>query len=309
MTPLHVDETPVDLALAGRLVAIEFPEWSDLPLTPAGGGTDNIMFRLGADLLLRVPRTPGTAAALVKEQTWLPRLAPYLPVRIPEPVAAGRPVAGFPHRWAVYRWIQGTEPSPGTVEDWPSFGRALAEFVRALRAADSMGACRSPGLNFYRGQRFADRPAWTYDVLADCADLPDEDTDLAHSRAVIDAADAAGSPHLRPTWLHGDLRPANLLAHDGRLAAVIDFGALSIGDPTAEHAAVWDLPRAAREAYRGALSVDDATWLRAAAWSLLIGLSGIVHYRISWPDFADGCRRRVREVLADPSLPGHPLAD
>ena len=58
MTPLHLDEVAIDEDLVRRLVDGQFPEWSGLALTPASGGTENRMLRLGDHLLVRLPRTP-----------------------------------------------------------------------------------------------------------------------------------------------------------------------------------------------------------------------------------------------------------
>ncbi|MFZ2504482.1 MAG: phosphotransferase, partial [Nocardioides sp.] len=100
-------------------------------------------------------------------------------------------------------------------------------------------------------------------------------------------------------WLHTDLKPSNLLARDGRLAAVIDFGGLSIGYPDAEHAPTWDLPAAARAAYREALSLDDDVWRRARAWAVLVGVSGVPYYWTSYPEFAQECVRRLQAVAGE----------
>ena len=42
-------------------------------------------------------------------------------------------------------------------------------------------------------------------------------------------------------WLHGDLLPGNVLVHEGRLSAVIDWGLLTTGDPAADLVAAWHL--------------------------------------------------------------------
>lgn len=304
---LHPDETPIDPQLAKTLVAQQFPQWAGLELGPAGAGTDNVMYRLGDDLLLRLPRTPFTAKALHKEVTWLPRLAPALPLQVPAPVAVGEPNAGYPHPWAVYSWIPGESADLAEIADQAEFGRSLARFVLALRQADHAGARRCDGFDFYRSLPFRDRPAWAERVVTDCRALPAaaDTLDLDAAAAVLAAADAlpaVGSDGPAQLWLHSDLRPANLLVHGGELTAVIDWGALSLGDGTAEHAPVWDLSAAARAGYRDELRAADDVWLRAAGWSLIIGLSGVLHYHRSWPAFADESRARVRAVLADPSV-------
>src|SRR6185437_1948714 len=93
LTPrMHADELDIDEALAGRLVAEQFPEWARLSLRRIEpSGTDNAIFRLGDELSVRIPRRDGATAPGSKELEWLPRLAPLLPVEIPVPVAQGRP--------------------------------------------------------------------------------------------------------------------------------------------------------------------------------------------------------------------------
>jgi aminoglycoside phosphotransferase (APT) family kinase protein len=69
-----------------------------------------------------------------------------------------------------------------------------------------------------------------------------------------------------PVWIHCDLLRPNLLVRDGRLRAVIDFGAVGVGDPATDVIAAWSVfGRAGRATFRAALDVDDGTWERAAA--------------------------------------------
>ncbi|WP_306216039.1 aminoglycoside phosphotransferase family protein [Actinoplanes sp. RD1] len=283
---LHQDEVTAGPETVTALLAAQCPQWAGLPLRPAGAGTENTMWRLGDDLLVRLPRTAEKAAPLRKERTWLPRLAPQLSLPIPEPVFAGAPGPGFPLPWAVFRWIDGSPPGPGTVTDWPAFGADLAAFVRQLHAIPLAGATRGGELSWYRGGSLRDCAGWDLQLTGRLAEL-------------WQAALTLPDPDRPPVWLHGDLRPANLLARDGRLAAVIDFGALSVGWPDAEHAAVWDLPAPARAAYREALALDDLTWQRARAWAIVVGASGVVYYRDSWPEFVAECRARLDAVIAE----------
>ena len=98
---LHQNEVPVDEVLARSLLEAQRPEWAGLPLSPAGAGTDNIMYRLRDDLLVRLPRTADKAPSVRKEQEWLPRLAPLLASPVPEPVHAGTPTTAYPLAWSV----------------------------------------------------------------------------------------------------------------------------------------------------------------------------------------------------------------
>ena len=97
---LHENEIRVAEATARSLLREQRPEWSALPVSPAGAGTDNTMHRLGDQLLMRLPpRTPDNAKAVRKEQTWPPQLAPHPPCRVPEPVHCGTPGSAFPLAW------------------------------------------------------------------------------------------------------------------------------------------------------------------------------------------------------------------
>jgi aminoglycoside phosphotransferase (APT) family kinase protein len=117
------------------------------------------------------------------------------------------------------------------------------------------------------------------------------------------AALALPEPCGRHVWLHGDLKPANLLVRNGKLHAVIDFGGLSIGFPDAEHMTLWDMPAETRQAYRNALDIDDLTWTRARAWAIAGGVGGIAYYRHRWPAFAAGCQAHLQEILTDIAAP------
>ncbi|MDG5808892.1 aminoglycoside phosphotransferase family protein [Streptomyces ossamyceticus] len=296
---LHQDEIPVDETLVRSLLQAQRPEWADLPLSPAGAGTDNTMYRLGEDLLVRLPRTAATGQSVRKEQNWLPRLAPFLPCPIPEPVHAGKPTGAYPLIWSVYRWIDGEEAGPDTVQDWDAFGTDLAAVVRELHGIDLMGATRADDLTWYRGGSLVPCDQWISKCLDDCRTTvgSELDVDLLDQlwRAALTLPEPSG-PHV---WLHGDLKPTNLLTQDGKLHAVIDFGGLSIGFPDAEHSTLWDLPPQARQAYWDALNLDDATWTRARAWAIAVGVSGISYYWHTFPAFVDECRTRLQAILID----------
>src|SRR5262249_26881910 len=150
----------------------------------------------------------------------------------------------------------------------------LAEVVQALRLAEiPSGAASDPDLHWYRGEPLATMDAVTRQNIDRCRALGDFEFDL-------DAAERLWGESMRlpgaqdrppPRWYHGDLAAENLLLRDGSLAAVLDFGGLSIGDPAVDLAVAWevlDLP--AREVFRRKLGVDDATWLRGRAWALSI---------------------------------------
>jgi len=294
---LHEDEIPVDEAVVRSLLRTQRPDWASLPLSPAGAGTDNTMYRLGEDLLVRLPRTAGKAQSLNKERTWLPRLRPLLTCRIPEPIYAGTPVPEFPLPWSIYRWIDGTDADERAVRDWAAFGTELASFVHELHSVDLMGATRADELSWYRGGSLKDCDEWISTCFEDCR--TETGLDVETLERLWRAAVALPEPSSPYVWLHGDLKPSNLLVAKGRLHAVIDFGCLSVGFPAAEHATVWDLPHSARQAYWNAVNLDDVTWTRARAWAIAVGISGISYYRNTWPAFVTECRTRLETILMD----------
>lgn len=136
MRGMHRDEITVDVA--ARLVAGQFPQWADLAVTPVAlNGWDNTTFRLGEGLLVRLPSGDGYAAAVEKEQRWLPMLAGRLTLPIPAPVALGRPGSGYPWPWSIYRWIDGEPASVGRIADLTHFAADLAGFLTGLQSIDA----------------------------------------------------------------------------------------------------------------------------------------------------------------------------
>ncbi|SDT32031.1 Predicted kinase, aminoglycoside phosphotransferase (APT) family [Friedmanniella luteola] len=283
----------ITVELVQRLLAQQFPRWAGLPVRPVpADGWDNRTYRLGDDLLVRLPSAAGYAAAVAKEDRWLRRLAPGLPLRVPEPVATGRPGAGYPWSWSVRRWIPGRPVLGTSPADPVTFARDLAAFLRALRALDPAEG-PAPGAHcFHRGG-----PPAFYDAEVRAAlDSLGATVDGDACRAVWASA-LASSWTGPPVWFHGDVAVGNLLLDDeGVLSAVLDFGTCGVGDPACDLVVTWTLLRdEARAAFRAGVGLDDATWARARGWALwkaLIVLAG---------DATDAAGNRgvVAEVLAD----------
>jgi aminoglycoside phosphotransferase (APT) family kinase protein len=92
---MHAGEVDIDAELVGRLVAAQFPQLTKLPISAVQStGTVNAIYRLGDHLYARLPRVQSWAKDLEREWSWLPRLAPHLSLRVPEPVAKGHPASG-----------------------------------------------------------------------------------------------------------------------------------------------------------------------------------------------------------------------
>ena len=302
---MHEDELEIDERLVRALVDRACPEFAGPSGAPARCvGSSNALFRLGADLLVRLPRQPGGSDTIAKEARWLPYLATALPVAVPELVAVGEPDLGYPERWSIVRWIDGQTPEVSGRS--AALARDLAAVVRALRALPvPPDALDDPELRWYRGEPLAAMDGTTRGYLADCRRLADLDLDLDACERVWDAAMRLPGVDtvVEPRWLHGDLLAENLLVRDGRLAAVLDFGGLAVGDPTVDLIVAWEVLDASRRAvFRSALAVDEATWLRGRAWALAIAVMTLPYY---WHTMPARCAARLamaRAVLDDAGL-------
>jgi aminoglycoside phosphotransferase (APT) family kinase protein len=293
---MHADEVDHDVALVRRLLAAQLPHWADLPIEPVpSSGTDNAMYRLGDAMAVRLPRIPGAVADVEKEHRWLPRLAPFLPLAVPVPLAKGKPGEGYPWPWSVYRWLDGETATMDRIAEPEQAAADLAGFVGALQRIDP-----SDGPRGGRGVPLSRRDAETREALAALHGM----IDVGAATAAWEAALLAPAWEGPPVWLHGDLHATNLLAREGRLSAVIDFGGVGVGDPACDLMVAWTyLPARTREVFRAALPVDDATWARGRGWALSVGLIALPYYRDSNPVLAGIARSAIAEALADHARP------
>lgn len=289
---MHADELETDAELVRRLLAAQFPEWASLPVEPVpSSGTDNALYRLGDEMVVRLPRIDWAVDGVAKEQAWLPRLAAQLPVQVPVPLALGAPGEGYPWAWSVYTWLEGENPVAGRLDDPAGLATDLARFVAAMRRVEL-----ADGPASRRGVPLVALDTATRTAIAELEGLVDTESTVAAWEAALRAPVWAG-PAL---WTHGDLMAGNLLVRDGRLTAVIDFGVTGVGDPACDLIVAWTvLPAAAREAFRTELGVDDAMWARGCGWALLIALIQLPYYKDTTPALATQARHVIREVLAD----------
>jgi aminoglycoside phosphotransferase (APT) family kinase protein len=292
-------------AVVAALVADQFPRWAGLALTPvADPGMDNMTYRLGEDMLVRLPRYPRWENQVHREQRWLPVLAPHLPLAVPTPLAKGEPGAGYPFPWSVYRWLPGDRATPEHLADRRAAALALADFLVALRGVDATGGPPPEWSNGFRGVGMNDErdsPVVASRVrpkIAGLAGLTDTDALTEVWETALSAPPWSGPP----VWVHGDPAPNNLLAMGGRLSAVIDFGTLAVGDPATDLIAAWTFVTAADRAdFRERYDVDDATWARGRGWGLVASLPTAAQLRDLDPAVAADARRRVDELIADHS--------
>ncbi|WP_345152537.1 aminoglycoside phosphotransferase family protein [Arthrobacter ginkgonis] len=274
--------------LVRRLLREQHPDLAALPLRPAGAGWDNVVYRLGDGLALRLPRRAAAAALMENELRWLPVLAPRLPVPVPAPLRRGAPAAGYPYPWAVVPWFEGTSAAlfPAPVRD--GYAGALAGFLRCLHLPAPADAPRNPvrGVPLAaRDDAFRTRLAgWDAFRERHAPQAPDASVLLAVWARALEAPRHTGER----VWLHGDLHPHNLVAGAaGNLVAVGDFGDLTSGDPATDLAAGWlHFTAAGHGRFRAGLGAppggqagagERAAWERARGWAVSLGLIMALH--------------------------------
>jgi aminoglycoside phosphotransferase (APT) family kinase protein len=207
-------------------------------------------------MIVRLPRTAAYAAQVEKEQRWLPKLAPLLPLQIPKPLAIGEPADAYPWSWSVYRWIDGKTAKRERIADLNDFATGLAEFIIALQRIDPTGGPRPGAHNFHRGGLLTTYDAETRRAVA----VLKGKLDTKAATEVWDSALKTAWNH-PPVWLHGDISAGNLLVQDGRLNAIIDFGMLAVGDPACDLSIAWTLLEGeSRGIFRAMLPLDRGTW-------------------------------------------------
>lgn len=295
-TPLHEDEPDTSPEVVRDLLNEQAPELCGLALEPLSNtGSDNALYRLGTDLVVRLPRRPGAARGLEVELAWLPHLR-RLPVAVPRVRHAGEANRQYPYRWAVLRWLGGTDAwEARRSQGWfgPALGHDLAAFVRDLRSMPILDAPpRQPG---QRGGPLAalDDQLWWWLDHAD---------GLVDTRAVgrlWEQCLEGAEDGVQPSLVHGDLIPGNLLVADGRLAAVLDWGGLGAGDPALDLIPAWTvLDPVGALAFREELEVDETSWLRARGFALEQAIGGVIYYRPRRHPLGDVMQRTLDRLLS-----------
>ena len=293
---LHANEVHISEQLVRGLLASQFPQWADLPLMqikPAG--TDNVIFNLGTEMCVRLPRIPSAASDIEKEQKWLPKLAPHLPFKIPSPLGKGLPSEHYPFHWSVYNWLEGKDALTAKIADFNQLAKDLAQFLKALQKIDTASGPLAIHHN-RRGTPLACRDVEVREAIVALKTMFNPEA----LTALWDEALHAPDWKCNPVWLHGDLLPGNILIHQGCLNAVIDFSGLSVGDPACDLMIAWNLlSTESRQVFRTELGVDDATWARGRGHALSQALIFIPYYLHTHPVGGEQARRTVHNILAE----------
>jgi aminoglycoside phosphotransferase (APT) family kinase protein len=295
---MHKDEVEVDETLVRDLLRSQMPDLADHPLVVVEPwGTDNAIWRLGHELVVRLPRIHWAAGQAELEAEWLPRLAPHLPVALPEPVALGEPADNYPYRWAVHRWIPGEGAALDRFDDPVAFALALAATTRALQSVSTKGA--PPATNRARTlAEYDEATRWFIDRASHLIDA-------AAALDVWEEALAAPPHQGPPVWVQGDLE-GNCLVRDGRLCGIVDWGSACAGDPAVDVQVVWSplFTSDSRRAFVDALDVDDATLVRSRGAAINQACAALPYYLHTYPRIVERSWHKLAALGVQPLTTG-----
>ncbi len=284
----------MDEALVRRLLAAQHPDLNELPLNHLDSGWDNVLFRLGTEYVVRIPRRQMAAELIRNEQLWLPMIGPRLPIPVPQPVREGVPTAFYPWHWSVLPWFDGrcADERPPSANQ----ARRFADFLRALHQPAPENAPHNP----VRGIPVQVREANTLERMARVR----EKTALVTPEIDYIWQAALAAPQCSEArWLHGDLHAQNVLIDEsGDLSAIIDWGDITSGDVATDLAGVWALFESpeARQTVLERYAPDEALFTRARGWAVIFGVVLVDSGLINSPRHAVA-GRRILERLAEHS--------
>ncbi|MCR9094362.1 MAG: aminoglycoside phosphotransferase family protein [bacterium] len=285
-------EVAIDEGLVRRLLRAQHPDLEDRTLALVGEGWDNAMYRLGDDLVVRLPRREVAAKLVRHEQRALATLAPRLPIPIPTPVRRGVPGEAYPWAWSVIPWFDGEE----AVSSPPPDGDAerFVEFLRALHAPAPPDAPENSVRGIPLVQRAEAVETWFAELR--------RETDVVTPTIEAAWADAVAAPIAEiDVWLHGDLHGRNVLIRDGRFAAIIDWGDVTSGDAACDLASIWMLfeDPAVRADALDRYGADEALRRRALGSAISFAAVLLAHGRRDAPLLARIGANTFRRVETD----------
>jgi aminoglycoside phosphotransferase (APT) family kinase protein len=288
---MHDNEFDINLDFVRDLINEQFPEFSMLPITPVNSiGTVNYIYRLGQEFYIRLPRVMEWVD-IEKEWKWIPHLGPHLTLKIPEPIAIGKPNDSYPVKWAIYKWINGCDYSDQVIHDEEEAAKELANFVNELHSIavppGAPRAGRAPLLELDK-------------ITLESIEAAKDSLDVDRVTAAWEDSCKASVWNGHAVWIHADLLRSNILVDSGRLAAVIDFGGAGIGDPAFDLIPAWSIFNSkGRKVFRNSINADKDTWLRARGYALHQAVLIIPYYRVTNPEFVTLAKRTLNEILMD----------
>jgi aminoglycoside phosphotransferase (APT) family kinase protein len=299
MTKMHENELEIDEIFANTLIETQCPQWSGLPIVPVmSSGTDNALFRLGNEYIIRLPRieweTGSVNKSINKEYEWLPKIAKFLKIPISEPIFKGHPDKSYPWSWLISKWNEGHNPDFENDNEYEFLAKDLAYFLNELHKTNlSHGPLSRRGVAL--NTKIVDE-----ETKKAISELEGE-IDIPIVTEIWERLSNIPNWNKEPVWVHGDFLPGNILIQNNRLSAVLDFTDVGMGDPACDLVIAWSLLNPnSRFIFRKKLEkIDDNTWERGKGWALSIASIMLPYYMHSNPVLVKLARRMIEQVLFD----------
>ncbi|OJV16125.1 MAG: acetyltransferase [Alphaproteobacteria bacterium 33-17] len=257
----------ISILTAKKLIQEQFPEYANLTITEVEKqGHDNRTYRLGDDMLIRMPTAEEYALKVSIEQELLPKLAPFLSVSIPAPIKMGRPSNDYPYAFSIYKWLPGKSLNfmNLSTEEKEVLAFDLAKFLKELQAIKGVPELAPGQHNWWRGDHVSVYDKNAREQISKLVGIIDDEKAMK----LWERACNTKWNH-NPFWVHGDFAIGNILMQNGKLSAVIDFGSTATGDPACDLVIAWTyFEGKARDIFVNTINMDDNTWIRTRAWAL-----------------------------------------
>ncbi|OGT39700.1 MAG: hypothetical protein A3F12_01670 [Gammaproteobacteria bacterium RIFCSPHIGHO2_12_FULL_38_14] len=288
----------INTDLVHELIAIQFPQWRDLTVqavTPQGW--DNKTFRLGDQMLVRLPSGAEYERQVKKEHHWLPIIASKLPLPIPQPIAMGKPSKSYPWDWSVYQWLDGASANNIALDDTvlETIAKQLAEFFIAFHKIDITDGPTAGLHNWWRAAHTSVYDTETRMLIAKLKN----DIDVVKATSLWEKA-LDSKWHKESVWVHGDVASGNILLKDNKISAIIDFGCMGIGDPACDLTIAWTFfKNNSLKIFKDIVNLDSDTWARARGWALWKALYELSQLEDKLSDKVIEQKRIISDVLQE----------
>lgn len=257
----------ISVDLVRKIIYKQFPEYQSLTIQKVEKqGHDNRSYRLGCDMLIRMPSSKEYAQKIPIEQELLLKLAPFINIKIPKPIKIGQPSKDYPYPFSIYKYLPGKSLNLMELnnQEKEQLAYDLAKFLKELYNIKNIPILKPGTHNFYRGEHIS---VYKEDFIKQISQLTDILNTKQASKLFNDACTTKWNKD--PVWIHGDLAIGNILIDQGKLSGIIDFGCSATGDPACDLVITWTyFSGQAREIFIKEIAMDEETWRRARSWAL-----------------------------------------
>lgn len=259
-------EIPIDTNLVARLLQAQCPQWADLEVRFLGAGWDNENYRLGDQFIVRLPRRAVAVPLMQSEINCLPQLPQPLPISVPVPLYIGQPGPLFPWPWTVLPWFEGVNAAQALPK--ASEALRLAAFLRQLHDAGNM---ENVPHNPHRSEPLRLRDEAIQTRMARLKTKSPLITPVIEE--IWQTAIQTPFPH-NMQLVHGDLHAGNMVIHENRIQAIVDWGDITKGDTAVDLAIFWMLfpDKQVRTQALQAYGASQDLVQRALGWAVYYGV-------------------------------------